>query len=122
VKVDPECFNFDILPFSIQTLAENAVRHAISVRPEGGSLWIDCSCHDEMMTVTVRDDGPGSSGDSGASHQFGLRSLRERLHAAYGASSHLRINSSSHGFEASFVLPRSSASGLAERKQAGEQR
>jgi two-component system LytT family sensor kinase len=36
IRIDPECANFDVPPFSIQTLAENAVRHAISVRPEGG--------------------------------------------------------------------------------------
>ena len=109
VKVDPECFNFDILPFSMQTLAENAVRHAISVRPEGGSLWIECSCSGDMMKLTVRDNGPGISAEAGASHQFGLRSLRERLRAAYGPSCHLQVNSSSDGFAASFMVPRSSA-------------
>src|SRR5262249_59901249 len=35
LEIDPESFNFDIPPFSMQTLAENAVHHAISVRPEG---------------------------------------------------------------------------------------
>ena len=34
LRIDPESFDFDIPPFSIQTLAENAVLHAISVRPE----------------------------------------------------------------------------------------
>src|SRR5262249_23641350 len=60
VQIDPESFNFDIPPFSIQTLAENAVRHAISNRPEGGSLWIKCSSHDGSLTVSVRDDGRGN--------------------------------------------------------------
>src|SRR5262249_42488649 len=63
MKIDPECFNFEIPPFSMQTLAENAVRHAISVRPEGGALCIACTCRDDMMTVTVRDDGPGGGAD-----------------------------------------------------------
>src|SRR5215471_7974450 len=45
IQIDEEAFNFEIPPFSMQTLAENAVRHAISVRPEGGSIWIKCSCH-----------------------------------------------------------------------------
>jgi LytS/YehU family sensor histidine kinase len=119
LKVDPECYNFDILPFSIQTLAENAVRHAISTRPEGGSLWIECSCHEETMTVTVRDDGPGRTGDGGTSHQLGLRSLRERLCGAYGASCTLQISNGADGFEASFVVPRSVEFGL--RKHVGDQ-
>ena len=46
LQVDPESFNFDLPPFSIQTLAENAVHHAIAIRPQGGSIWITCSCTD----------------------------------------------------------------------------
>ena len=105
VQIDPESFNFDIPPFSIQTLAENAVRHAISNRPEGGSLWIKCSSHDGSLTVSVRDDGPGNGGEAGQSHQFGLRSLRERLRAAYGAAADLRVHGGREGFDASFVVP-----------------
>jgi len=114
IQVDPESFSFDIPPFSIQTLAENAVHHAISVRPEGGSIWITCQCHDGRLTVTVRDDGPGDSGDGTPSHQFGLRSLRERLRAAYGPSSDLQVRSSTDGFEARFVVPLSSDAPAAE--------
>jgi signal transduction histidine kinase len=71
LAIDPESFNFDVPPFSMQTLAENAVRHAISLRPEGGSIWIKCSCKNGRLNVTVRDDGPGGGGDSNHSHQFG---------------------------------------------------
>ena len=105
MQIDEESFNFEIPPFSMQTLAENAVRHAISVRPEGGSIWIKCFCLDRTMTVSVRDNGPGGSREEGQSHQFGLRSLRDRLRSAYGASADLSIRSSPEGFEASFVVP-----------------
>ena len=105
VHVEPAAFDFDVPPFSLQTLVENAVRHAISVRPEGGSIWIDCFCRAGMLTTTVRDDGPGSNGDAVDSHHLGLRSLRERLTAAYGNKAELRITSDSQGFEASFVVP-----------------
>lgn len=108
LNVDPECFNFEIPPFSLQALVENAVRHAISVRPEGGSLWIDCSCRSDMMRVTVRDDGPGGAANTVASHQLGLRALSERLRAAYGHGCDFHVNSSAHGFAASFVIPRCS--------------
>ncbi len=119
LQIESEAFNFDILPFSMQTLAENAVHHAISIRPEGGSIWIKCCCTDGRLTVSIRDDGPGGGSDAGHSHQFGLRSLRERLVAAYGPSSDLRVHSSPEGFEASFVVP--SASGLpVERERVGE--
>jgi hypothetical protein len=123
LDIDPEAFNFAIPPFSLQTLAENAVRHAISIRPEGGSIWIWCSCEDERLTVTVRDDGPGAPPDGSQSHQFGLRSLQERLRAAFGPSGDLHIQRSPAGFEARFVAPAPSESPTAERTGiSGEQR
>jgi signal transduction histidine kinase len=108
LQVDPESFNFDVPPFSMQTLAENAVHHAISVRPEGGSIWISCSCRAGRLSVTVRDDGPGGGTDAGESHQFGLRSLRERLQASYGSQASLRVDTGSAGCEATFEVPLSS--------------
>jgi signal transduction histidine kinase len=120
LQIDPESFEFDVLPFSIQTLAENAVRHAISIRPEGGCIWIKCSCQDGRLTVSVRDDGSGRGADTGQSHQFGLRSLQERLRAAYGATADLRLHSSPEGFESRFVVPSSSESSFVDRERVGE--
>jgi signal transduction histidine kinase len=120
LQIDPASFNFDVPPFSLQTLAENAVRHAISVRPEGGCIWIICSCRDGSLSVTVRDDGPGGSADPGHSLQFGLRSLRERLRAAYGHCADLHVRSGSEGFEASFEVPSSTESSAIDRGPAGE--
>jgi signal transduction histidine kinase len=120
LQVDKDAFNFDIPPFSMQTLAENAVRHAISISPNGGSIWIKCSCQDGRLTITVRDDGPGNGSDNKRSHQFGLRSLRERLEAAYGRSADLRIHGGPQGFEASFDVPLSSETPAAERQRVGE--
>jgi hypothetical protein len=120
LQIDPEAFNFDIPPFSVQTLAENAVHHAISVRPEGGSIWIKCACQDGRLSVNVRDDGPGDGAGASQSHQFGLRSLRERLHAAYGPAADLKTQSSPEGFAATFVVPSSGKSPLGARKAGGE--
>lgn len=105
VQVDSGSFNYDVPPFSIQTLAENAVHHAISIRPEGGSIWIRCSCEEHGLRISVRDDGSGVCAEKTQSHHFGLRSLRERLHAAYGPSADLQIQSGTDGFEAIFTVP-----------------
>ena len=120
LQIDPEAFNFDIPPFSLQTLAENAVHHAISIRPEGGSIWIKCSCHEGKLSVNVHDDGPGGSTGPGQSHQFGLRALRERLRAAYGPGADLETHSSPEGFEARFLVPSSSKPPLIAREAGGE--
>ncbi len=120
LQIDPDTSNFDVPPFSMQTLAENAVRHAISIRPEGGSIWIKCFCRDGRLTVSVRDDGPGTGAGDGQSHQFGLRSLRERLRSAFGSSADLRLLASPGGFEACFQVPEVAGRYPVERERGGE--
>jgi signal transduction histidine kinase len=105
LEVDAESHDFDVPPFSIQTLAENAVHHAIAIRPEGGSIWITCRGRGGQLEVSVRDDGPGMADERGESHHLGLRSVRERLVAAFGAGAELRIDTSPGGFKASFTIP-----------------
>ena len=122
LRVDPESFNCDLLPFSMQTLAENAVHHAIAIRPEGGSIWIACSCRDGRLEVSVRDNGPGHAAETGESHQFGLRSLRDRLQAAYGRSAELRIQNAANGFEATLIVPSSAGSRPGTRQRGAESR
>ena len=111
LDVDPESFEFDVPPFSIQTLAENAVHHAIAIRPEGGSIWITCCRKDGGLEVSVRDNGPGIGVESSESHQFGLRSVRERLVAAFGSLAELRVDRRRDGFQASFFVPAPAADG-----------
>jgi signal transduction histidine kinase len=104
-NVSPEAFEFDVPPFSIQTLVENAVHHAIAIRPEGGSVWITCGARDGSLQVTIRDDGPGPTAEPPPSHHLGLRSVRERLVAAFGAQAELSVTHRHDGFEASFLVP-----------------
>jgi len=70
-------------PFSVQTLAENAVKHVAGRRQAGVSLQIRASRFNGDVVVFVRDDGPGFAEDSlKAGH--GLDGLQSRLRAIYG--------------------------------------
>jgi sensor histidine kinase YesM len=105
--IDPGSNAFDVPPFSVQTLAENAVQHAISIRPEGGSIWISSICRVDMLCVTVRDDGCGEHAHNRKSHQFGLKSLHERLQISFGSKATFETKSGPEGFEARFEVPAS---------------
>jgi signal transduction histidine kinase len=105
-QIDSGSFDFDLPPFCIQTLAENAVHHAIATRPEGGSIWITSRCGSGQLHVRVRDDGSGQARESGESHQLGLRSVRERLVAAFGSAADLTVENS-NGFQVTFSVPSS---------------
>ncbi len=71
-------------PLMLMTLVENAVQHG--VEPQPGDVTIVVSAHlaDGMLQVQVRNNGAGLQ-DKVLGSGVGLRNLRERMHALYGA-------------------------------------
>jgi two-component system LytT family sensor kinase len=43
----------------LQPLVENAVQHAVALRPEGGRVLIEVRSEDAGLRIIVEDDGPG---------------------------------------------------------------
>lgn len=73
----------------LQPLVENAVRHGLSPRPGGGTVWVQATIDDDVLYITVEDDGIGL-GENWAEDRvgLGLGVTRERiavLHPAEGA-------------------------------------
>ena len=83
--------------FSLQTLAENAVRHAIAPRPAGGRLGISAVREDGRLRLVVEDDGPGPDGPATDGGGLGLRLLRDRVAALHGGAGSVRIERKSGG-------------------------
>ncbi len=78
----------------LQPLVENAIRHGLSPRPGGGTVWVQATIDDLVLYITVEDDGVGL-GDEWTEDRvgLGLGVTRERiamLHPTQGAG--LRIN------------------------------
>ena len=105
--VDPRAFDCRTPTFALQTLVENAVRHSIASRVEGGRVEITARLDGGTFTLRVRDDGPGpraapSNGGTG----YGLRALEERLAAVYGGAAALEIDAgASKGYAVLVRLP-----------------
>jgi two-component system, LytTR family, sensor kinase len=100
--IDPQSLQCSAPLFALQTLVENAVRHSIETRAEGGIVEIDARVADDWLLIKVRDDGGGDGRQGTADRGFGLHALRERLKTVYG--SELRV-SRDDGFEVSFTIP-----------------
>jgi hypothetical protein len=99
---------------TVLTLAENAVKHGLGPKREGGTLRIEASLRDEMLEVAVCDDGVGLQLGAGTGH--GLSNTRSRLEAAHGSRAALEIeNRPAGGVRAALLLPFASvtAQGLA---------
>ncbi len=81
------------VPFLIlQPIVENAVRHGIGRRSEGGIIEIAAVRHNDRLTLTVRDNGPGLS-DSDTEGGIGLTNTRHRLQHLYDSRASLTLKS-----------------------------
>jgi hypothetical protein len=80
-------------PMIVLTLVENAVKHGIQPRAEGGAISIVASSDGRAMRIEVRDTGEGLRDAAG--HGVGLANARARLRAAFGADARLSIGENS---------------------------
>lgn len=64
----------------LQPLVENAVRHGLSPRPGGGTVWVQARVDNDVLYITVEDDGIGL-GESWTEDRvgLGLGVTRERI-------------------------------------------
>jgi signal transduction histidine kinase len=88
-------------PMMIQTLVENAIKHGLEPKPEGGSLAVKAEIRHGKLVVTVSDTGLGftqASGDGLTSGTgVGLANIRERLAMLYGNKASLTITDNPGG-------------------------
>jgi signal transduction histidine kinase len=80
----PETLGARVPPLILQPLVENAIRHAVEPRPEGGRVEVKAEREGEWLRLTVGDDGPGPGASAAGGTGIGLRNTRERLQALYG--------------------------------------
>jgi sensor histidine kinase YesM len=104
--IDPRSYACSAPSFALQTLVENAVRHSIANRVEGGRVEITTRVDEGTFLLRVRDDGTGPKASSEGRPGYGLRALEERLEAVYGDAAVMTINTgAAPGYEVSIQLP-----------------
>ncbi len=82
VKIEIELPLLGILipPFMLQTLVENAIKHGISKRIEGGTIWIRAKRFSEKVVLSVENHGKmGKTVDTG----IGIENTIRRLEIQY---------------------------------------
>lgn len=78
-----------ILPLSIQSLVENAIKHGIEKRKSGGFIAVKVEMENNFIKISVQNSGKLSKDikDSG----IGLNNLRERLLLQYNGNASFEI-------------------------------
>lgn len=69
----------------LQPLVENAIRHGLSPRPGGGTVWVRAAVDSAVLHITVEDDGVGLGESWTDNHTgLGLSATRERIAVLHG--------------------------------------
>ena len=90
---------------SIQPLVENAVKHGVSSRVQGGEVNLSAHLENGNLRIEVSDDGMGFDPRMQSSAGHGLRSVERRLHLYYGEAAEFRIEADGKGSRVGFRVP-----------------
>ena len=92
----PEGLKSAVFPsMMLQTLVENAIKHGLEPKREGGRLEIGAEVVDGQLAVHVRDTGIGFMPNAEAG--VGLANIRERLKVLYNGRAELIISVPAEG-------------------------
>jgi len=103
-KLPRELPNVTVPALSIQPLVENAIRHGIERRPDGGEIEIAVTTTPD--TVVVRITNPlAPSGENRPGHQVGLNASQVRIEALTGGRGSVLTQLEGKRFIATVRLP-----------------
>jgi hypothetical protein len=84
-------------PMVLQMLVENAIKHGLEPKPEGGRLLVQAAIIDGNLHLVVRDSGVGLAEGWAQGNGTGLRNIRDRLALRYGAAAELTVSTAEGG-------------------------
>ena len=97
VDVPEGLLSAEFPPMMLQSLVENAIKHGLEPKPEGGELAIKAEIVHGKLSITVADTGLGFGRAATAGTGVGLANIRERLQLLYGGKASLTITENPPG-------------------------
>ncbi len=103
--VPGDLFQAQVPSLILLPMVENAIKHGIAARIQGGAIHIAAFCLDANLTLRVLNDGPGL-GSASIRSGIGIMNVRTRLQALYGDAFRFSVRDrESGGVEASVSIP-----------------
>jgi two-component system LytT family sensor kinase len=90
LRIAPEVLPVQVPFLSLQPLVENAVKHGLEGRAEGGTISVVASDLDRECEISIEDDGAGADPEhvrralAGTGESVGLANVDERLRHTFG--------------------------------------
>ena len=108
IEYDIQADSFEIPLLSVQPLVENAVKHGVGMKEDGGTVTIATKETDDSFEIVISDDGVGFDvnevKDDGRSH-VGMENTKRRLKEMCGAD--IDITSAiGEGTTARIIIPK----------------
>jgi len=104
IHVPEQIKNTRFPPMLIQPLVENAIKHGLEPKIEGGEITICADIEDGVLRLQVTDTGLGLHGNGNSG--FGLTNIRERLHSLFGDRGRLILEENTpSGMKATIEVP-----------------
>ncbi len=95
--VSTEAYEAKVPRFLLQPIVENAIRHGIARRPDGGEVVIRASTAAEQLRIEVENDrGKAAAHAAEFGDGVGLANTKTRLEALYGPLGSLSVSSLDH--------------------------
>src|SRR5271167_741879 len=108
-ELEPTSLDLLVPSMILQPLVENALKHGLADKVEGGSIYIRSRSADGRIVIEVEDDGVGmpvSGSSSSSGTGIGMVNISERLQVVYGDAAEITIESQpDHGTLVRLVLP-----------------
>ncbi len=93
-ELEPASLNVLVPTMILQPLVENSIKHGLSPKIEGGSIYLRSRLHGGRLIVEVEDDGVGIVADSVLSGTgIGMANVKERLNVLYSDAAGLEVES-----------------------------
>lgn len=110
IRVSDGLLSAQFPPMMLQSLVENAIKHGLEPKEEGGTITVSAEIAHGKLAVTVADTGlglPQGDASSTAGTGIGLSNIRERLALLYGNKASLSVvnATASGGVVATITVP-----------------
>src|ERR1700722_6631041 len=98
-ELDPRSLDVMVPSMLLQPLVENSIKHGLSPKVEGGSIYLRSRVSEDKLIIEVEDDGLGMKtphqqrGGLWAGAGIGMANVSERLNVLYGDTAQLTIDS-----------------------------
>jgi len=97
MEIEPGTLHAAVPNLVLQPLVENAIRHGIARRAEGGVVEIRAERTNGVLRLQVRDDGPGLPEGDPPGEGVGLSNTMARLERLYGNAQRVTLANADEG-------------------------